>query len=94
MTNPRFELWILLHFDIDEVVDELKDPERCSNCIKREMNKLKIGKKSRFDKIVDSIELAMRNSEMFSQDLEELEADVGTNIPSLILDMVPHDDMT
>lgn len=92
VTNPRFELWILLHYNISRIVDELKDPKRCNDCIKREMNRLKIGKKSRFDQIMDSIELAMENSEMFSHDLEELEAEVGTNISDLILDITPHDD--
>lgn len=84
VSNPRFELWILMHFDITGMDDDLADPGRRSGRIDEEMRARRIGKKSRFDGLVGSLDAAMLNSARFCKDLDGLESDTGTNLSDLI----------
>mgnify|MGYP000001473084 FL=1 len=72
ITNPKFELWILLHFDISEILDDLKNPKRVSATIDSEMKKKKIGKKTDFRPIVPKIGIALNNSAEFENDINRI----------------------
>jgi hypothetical protein len=84
VTNPKFELWILFHYKIDGIVDDLKNSSECKKLIDKKMSELKIGKKSKFDKTIKSLDVALKNSKKFCNNLDELEHETGSNIPELI----------
>lgn len=65
ISNPRFEFWILMHFDITGMDDDLKDPLRRSGRLDSEMRARGIGKKSRFEDLVGSLDMAIANSWFF-----------------------------
>lgn len=87
VTNPKFELWILLHFGADSIGHIPEDPETAAKMIDSRMRQLKIGKKTDFTGIIQDLRRAMKNSENFERSLEELEHGVGTNIPELFREL-------
>lgn len=84
VTNPKFELWILFHYDIGGIIDDLKNSSKREKLIDKKMSELKIGKKSKFDKTIKSLDVALKNSKKFCNNLDELEHETGSNIPELI----------
>ena len=86
VTNPKFELWMLLHFedscDSLGLIVESKNP---SKTVMRELGKRTIPKKDYdFSGLIFNLDIAMRNSESLEHDPYVLESSVGTNMPELI----------
>lgn len=88
VTNPCFEFWLLLHFDEVFQLDRemlLKNPKVISDktFTEYELNKLLPGyKKSNYDvdKLVHNIDKAIENETKFSEQIHELENNIGSNI--------------
>lgn len=86
VTNPKFELWALLHFKgSDESLDEIRCSSNPSRIIDRELLKLWIPKKQRdYGVLAPMLDVAMSASSTLPCNTDELERQIGTNIPDLI----------
>lgn len=95
ITNPCFEFWLLMHFDDVTSLDAdllLENPkvsaERryCENELRKRIPKYS---KSRYDAIelVRNIEKAIRNEQLFCEDVNLLKDIIGSNVGMLIREM-------
>lgn len=85
VTNPKFELWALFHFDeTEKLISDLKDKTKCITVLEREIRKRHINKDYDFHTLVYHINTAMDISKAFRNDPENLKNEVGTNLPDLI----------
>ena len=86
MTNPKFELWTLLHFeDSRDSLDTVVNSRNPSKAVDRELEKRTIPSKDYdFSELVKNLDVAMENSKRLTEDLQELEDSVGTNMPALV----------
>lgn len=85
VTNPKFELWIMFHFDeIERLIPDLKDKTKCVRILDDEIRRRHITKQHDFHALVYHIGTAMNISKAFSSDLKDLKSEVGTNLPQLI----------
>lgn len=95
VTNPCFEFWLLLHFEEVFTLDKEKMLENSKVTAKRryaenELRKIFPGynKSSyRAEILIKKIDKAIENEKKFSEDIEELECSVGSNIGMLITRM-------
>lgn len=85
ITNPRFELWLLLHFDIESDIHLLKDEMKYKSTMKRLLRQYGMDRKD-IDcrRMVEHIPDAVRRASAFCCDLERLECERSTNLPSLM----------
>lgn len=92
VTNPCFEFWLLLHFDEVFELDKEKLLENPRVSAKRryaesELRRIYPGyNKTSYhaEELVKKIDVAIENEKRFSEDIEELESSVGSNIGKLI----------
>ena len=84
VTNPRFELWSVLHHQVAEDIGKLKDPATCEPTLKRLCASHQIGKRTNYSKYDSRIWLAMENSQQFETDPKVLESVPGTNLGELM----------
>ncbi len=84
VSNPRFELWSVMHFDISGDVEKLRDPIMCEPALVRLCGQHQIGKKTNYSKYASRIGLAIENSERFENDPKRLESIPGTNLGKLM----------
>ncbi len=93
ISNPCFEFWLLLHFndgknlDIADLVENKKDNKTGETYIIKELKKyLPTYKKNEinFLEYKDKIDIAIKNSGEFTQDIIKLRSKPGTNIARLI----------
>ena len=84
VTNPRFELWSVLHHQVAEDIGKLKDPATCEQTLKRLCASHQIGKRTNYSKYDSRIWLAMENSQQFETDPKVLESAPGTNLGELM----------
>ncbi|MCM1237223.1 MAG: RloB family protein [Ruminococcus flavefaciens] len=95
LTNPRFEFWLLMHFEDVKNLDEkqlLENPLVTSKRRYTEQelrNRLPGYEKSRYDALtlVKNIDIAIKNESRYCEDLEKLENTIGSNIGLLICEM-------
>lgn len=86
VTNPMFELWILMHEpDASGDMEAVRTSRNPAATLKKRMKERGLDKR-RLDhpSIVKRIGTAMANSEGFVHTPRELESEVGTNVPVLI----------
>lgn len=92
LSNPCFELWLLMHFDEVKKLDPEKLIENTKVSAKRryteqELRKLLPGySKSRYavEKLIGRIDKAIQNEKAFCEDEEELEHFVGSRVGVLM----------
>lgn len=86
VTNPKFELWILCHYDdIQETLRAICRDSNPAALLDREMERKGYNKKKEnFSEKIRNIDLAMENSSILESDLDKMTSEVGTNIPKLI----------
>lgn len=95
VSNPCFELWLLLHFPEADKLNriELLENKRISSnkkYIDDLLSQKLIGYKKNalnFDIIKDNIDLAIEQEKEFCQDIRKLKHECGTNIGLLIIQM-------
>ena len=97
VSNPCFELWLLLHYD--EILDMDKEklhanPKETSRAKKRflekQLSSLMGGYNKnnlQFSKIADKVCRAIENEKYFCEDIDELKTELGCNIGLLIKEM-------
>jgi len=91
LTNPCFEFWLLMHFDVKEL-DRAKLVNNPLVTAKRRYTEHELRKrlpgfqKSKYDAsaLVGRIDIAVENEKEFCEDIEELENNIGSNIGALI----------
>ena len=84
VSNPRFELWSVLHHQVSEDICKLKDPATCEQTLKRLCASHQIGKRTNYSKYDSRIWMAMENSQQFENDPKVLESVPGTNLGELM----------
>ncbi len=86
VTNPKFELWTLLHFeDSRDSLEAVVNSRNPSKAVDRELEKRTVPSKDYdFSELVKNLDVAMENSKRLTEDLQELEDSVGTNMPALV----------
>lgn len=97
VSNPTFELWLLMHFDFDFSKESLlliKENRKIDGKYRylatKTSEKLERSKKSKnvhFEKLINGIDLAIENSSKLEQNITELKDKIGTNIGQLIMEM-------
>jgi len=93
LTNPAFEFWLLLHFDINEydesdLLENKKTTKKGKRFLEKELSK----KIDRYDKAnfstefitLKNISLALRQEKLFENELEEIVNNLGSNVGTLI----------
>ncbi|MGL5904511.1 MAG: RloB family protein [Cetobacterium sp.] len=93
MSNPTFELWLLMHFDMkldSEYIKKIKENRKISRsnraprflaaevALKLERSHRK--KNVPFEKVINGVEQAIKNSQKFPDDLITLKNETGTTI--------------
>lgn len=95
VSNPCFEFWLLLHFSD---IKSLKSEDILANnkvtakkrFVEQELcNRLKGYKKGsiKFDKIKNSIDLAIKQEKDYCENIEKLESELGSNVGLLIAEL-------
>ena len=68
VTNPRFELWLLLHYDIGEYMDAMKQPLKLKTTIRQLMDMFGIdGKDVDCTALIPKIPLAVEQYSTYVQ---------------------------
>lgn len=89
VTNPCFELWLLMHYegcrdDLEAISMDRNPFAKMKRCMSsRGMEK----KNPDYQSLIPRLNVAMTNAEGFIYTPEELESKVGTNMPDLIHDL-------
>lgn len=87
VTNPKFEYWLLMHFeDISQSLANVASSRNKSKAVDNELNRVwGVPKKKRdFSELVLRLDVALRNAKGQPDDPEILEGEAGTSIPRLI----------
>ena len=86
VTNPRFELWLLMHREgVGPAVERISEAANPSSALKKEMAAIGMSKKRMdFPALVKDLDTALANAEGWEREPAEMESRVGTNLPSLI----------
>ena len=91
ISNPCFEFWLLLHFDEVHTIDKVKLIENEKIGSRRfaeiELRKLVSGYKKnniKFEEFLGKIDKAIENEKLFSEDIQELKHNIGSNVGQLI----------
>lgn len=86
VTNPRFELWELMHMDdVERDLMEISESRNPSSALKKIMKRRSMDKDDPdYDYLVDHLDNAMRNSVPYVLNPDKLESEVGTNMPDII----------
>ena len=86
VTNPKFELWLLCHYDgAQEALRAICVDPNPAALLDHEMERRGYKKKKEdFSERIRNIDLAMENSSILESDVDKLTSEVGTNIPKLI----------
>ncbi|MDE7267343.1 MAG: RloB family protein [Lachnospiraceae bacterium] len=92
VTNPCFEFWLLLHFEQVFELDKNKLLENSKVTTKRRYTEHELRKflkgytKSNYDAelLIEKIDTAIKNAEMFCNDIQRLQDEVGSNLGDLI----------
>lgn len=97
VSNPTFELWLLMHFEFDfkeETLSLIKENRKADGKyrylaieVSKKLEKSKKSKSITFEKLLENIDLAIENSSRLEQDILELKNRIGTNLGQLILEM-------
>lgn len=95
VSNPCFELWLLMHFDkiFDLDRNELLENRVISNAkrfLEAELgSQLGRYKKNniRFERFADKVNNAIKNEESFCEDVDQLESKLGSNVGLLIKEL-------
>lgn len=89
VTNPNFELWILAHMDDpSEDIRRVADSQNPASTLRRVMDGRGYSKKSaHFGDIVFKLDDACRECSVLEHDVNCLEHNVGTNLPSMVDDL-------
>lgn len=86
VTNPRFELWLLLHHDIGEYMDAMKQPLKLKTTIRQLMDRFGIdGKDVDCTALIPKIPLAVEQVQHLCTDLSGLEGNIGSNLGELMM---------
>lgn len=90
ISNPRFELWILLHFtdlnylDLEKLKSDSGYLDECLNKYFPEYSKNAI----HFDKLKSKIQTAIQNASKHCQDPHKLKTELGTSIGLLMAELI------
>ena len=84
VTNPRFEFWLILHFDISAHIKGLRDESSCDEIVKGLCSEHQIGKRSDFKEYGARVGTAISNAGLFENDPGRLESAIGTNLGILM----------
>ena len=96
VTNPRFEFWLLLHFDEVHSIDKEKLLENNRITAKSKVRYVEAELKKYFpynknkynaELLIEKIDLAIENEKKFCEDIEELKDKLGSNIGLLIQEL-------
>lgn len=88
VTNPKFELWLLMHFDIERCSEQLRNHRTCIATIKKKSKEFGlIGKDIDCSEIVLRISDAIKLSSDYCNDVDSLEESIGTNISLLMKEL-------
>ncbi|NLP46070.1 MAG: RloB domain-containing protein [Epulopiscium sp.] len=95
LTNPCFEFWLLLHFDIVFKIDEkklLENPKVTSKKTYAEHQLKKVLPKYKknniqFPILKDRIDTAIKNEKFFCEDIDQLKNNIGSNIGLLLTEL-------
>lgn len=97
VSNPTFELWLLMHFDniFEYDKNKLLENEKISSkrrFIENELHKICNYNKTIFDfKIFENkINNAINNEKKFSEDINELKTCLGSNVGILVQTIISH----
>lgn len=98
VSNPCFELWLLLHYDEVLQIDREKlftnpreKPKAKKRFIENQLSRLMGGYKKnslQFNKISDKVFNAIKNEEQFCEDVKDLKNELGCNLGLLIKEMM------
>ena len=87
VTNPKFELWVLMHLEnTQDCLDGIIRSSNPSKAVDIELGRRMADyrKNIPFDRIILGLDTAMGNSSMMPEDSRELQSRVGTGLPRLI----------
>ena len=98
VSNPSFEFWLLLHFDIVNTLDKnqllenskISHAKHANNYVAHELKKALGGYKKRSydtDTLIKNIDTAIVNEKNYCESIHDLENQLGTNIGLLITEM-------
>jgi hypothetical protein len=94
ITNPRFELWLALHFDIplDEIIStserkKSKNTDPLGTLLRRKMPKYEKNKLD-FDLLKPGIHDAIRKEKLLCEDIFALKDKVGSNVGTLVEQLI------
>ncbi len=98
VSNPCFELWLLLHYDEILALDKgklLKNPKEPPRARKRflekKLSELMGGYNKEnldFEKLLDKVECAIENEKHFCEDVTALKNELGTNVGLLLKELM------
>lgn len=90
ITNPCFEFWLLLHFDIsryshNQLLENVQISNKHSFISKELSDKIRYSKnRLNFNKFMPYIDVAIENSKLFKLQNEEIKFQLGTSVGKLI----------
>ena len=94
VTNPCFEVWVLLHFDEVHLInkEELLENKRASSKVRfveSELKKYFPYNKNKYNAelLIEKIDLAIENEKRFCEDIERLKNELGSNVGLLIQEL-------
>ena len=97
ISNPCFELWLLLHFeeildmDREKLLANPKEPAHSKRrFLEKQLSLLMNGYNKnnlQFSKIADKVSIAIENEKQFCENINELKTELGCNIGLLIKEM-------
>ena len=86
VTNPRFELWLILHYDVSDYIESLKAPLKYKSTIKRLEEKFAIDDKViDYSRIIPLIPFAVEQVKQLCTDVSCLERETGSNLGDLMM---------
>lgn len=97
ISNPCFELWLLLHYnevldmDREKLLSNPKDTPRAKKrFLEKQLSSLMEGYNKnnlQFNKVVDKVSVAIENEKQFCENIEVLKTELGCNIGLLIKEL-------
>ena len=90
VSNPCFELWLLMHYSIVNELDPKMMLENNNRFLEKELKKQLPAYKKRkihFDKLITKIDDAISNAQFFCEDTVKLESELGSNVSLLLKEL-------